>query len=307
MHRRFDLLAVHVPGEAIQRAFLRPRVVLQPALNHARDRALCRTHRAVQQEDPTFGTEPARSRADRLYELIKRFVEAEDRIAPTIQRGRRINSSAAARRLDSTPQSRSTRSCRSCAATHFERPQGFARRARDSPGRNLPTPNWRKRLVVRNRGEGQRGAGWNRSFREGVHRRVGRLRSLTCRLFRRIPWSAEHTRIWVGISTGPNLGTGLATSRYSPRPKYPATKYLCRRGKWEKPAPRLICCPAMSASQESQLRPRVPIVSTLAACLLAASALSCAHSAAPSADSPFDADRAWHHLETVVGYGVRSC
>ncbi len=52
----------------------------------------------------------------------------------------------------------------------------------------------------------------------------------------------------------------------------------------------------------------MPIVSTLAACLLAASALSCAHSAAPTAaDSPFDADRAWHHLETVVGFGVRSC
>jgi len=45
----------------------------------------------------------------------------------------------------------------------------------------------------------------------------------------------------------------------------------------------------------------------LAACLLALPWTACSSSAAPGTDSPFDEDRAWKHLETVVGYGVRSC
>ena len=42
------------------------------------------------------------------------------------------------------------------------------------------------------------------------------------------------------------------------------------------------------------------------AALAAVLPLACSSSAAPAAQSPFDEDRAWKHLETLVGFGVRS-
>ncbi len=69
------------PVEGVERPFARARVVLDPLLQEARDRALRRADRPVEKDDALLGAVPFARRAEHVDESHQRDVEAEDGVA----------------------------------------------------------------------------------------------------------------------------------------------------------------------------------------------------------------------------------
>ena len=86
VHRRVHHLTVDLPAERVERALGLARVLLQASLEQARDRALGRAHRTVQQQHAPLGAQPTGPGAHDLDQVRQRLVEPVDRVAPFAER-----------------------------------------------------------------------------------------------------------------------------------------------------------------------------------------------------------------------------